>query len=38
MAAVRFLIAGGVLYGFLRLREGPRPPAARWKGQSPAGS
>jgi drug/metabolite transporter (DMT)-like permease len=37
MAAVRFLIAGGVLYGFLRLRGGPRPQAARWKEQSLVG-
>src|ERR1035438_5573726 len=37
MAAGRFLIAGGVLYGFLRLREGPRPLGARWKEQSLVG-
>lgn len=30
MAGVRFLIAGGVLYAFERLRGRPRPPARMW--------
>lgn len=33
LSAARFLIAGAVLYGYLRLREGPRPGEARWKDQ-----
>ncbi|OLD78982.1 hypothetical protein AUF62_00990 [archaeon 13_1_20CM_52_20] len=31
MAAVRFLIAGGVLYTWMRLRGAPRPTRANWK-------
>ena len=31
MAAVRFLIAGGVLYNWMRLRGAPRPTRANWK-------
>src|SRR2546425_8244053 len=31
MAAVRFLIAGGVLYAWMRLRGAPRPTRANWK-------
>ncbi len=31
MAAIRFLIAGGVLYGWTRLRGAPRPTRANWK-------
>ncbi|MFO1476094.1 MAG: EamA family transporter [Verrucomicrobiota bacterium] len=31
MAGVRFLIAGGVLFAFLRWRGAPWPPAAHWK-------
>ncbi len=31
MAAIRFLIAGGLLYGWMRLRGGPRPTRANWK-------
>jgi len=31
MAAIRFLIAGGVLYGWMRLRGAPRPTRANWK-------
>ncbi len=31
MAAIRFLIAGGVLYVWMRLRGAPRPTRANWK-------
>src|SRR5437016_13855673 len=31
MAAIRFLIAGGVLYAWMRLRGSPRPTRANWK-------
>ncbi len=31
MAAVRFLIAGGVLYAWTRLRGAPSPTRANWK-------
>ncbi|TMI22732.1 drug/metabolite exporter YedA [Candidatus Bathyarchaeota archaeon] len=31
MAAIRFLIAGGVLYAWMRLRGAPRPTRANWK-------
>jgi len=31
MAATRFLIAGGVLYAWMRLRGAPRPTRANWK-------
>jgi drug/metabolite transporter (DMT)-like permease len=31
MAAIRFLIAGGVLYGWMRLRGASRPTRANWK-------
>jgi drug/metabolite transporter (DMT)-like permease len=31
MAATRFLIAGGVLYAWMRLRGAPRPTQANWK-------
>src|SRR5712664_3159335 len=31
MAAIRFLIAGGVLYAWMRLRGAPRPTWANWK-------
>src|SRR5690606_32776194 len=31
MASARFLVAGAVLYGALRLRGGPRPTAAQWR-------
>src|SRR6266446_53312 len=31
MAAIRFLIAGGVLYAWMRLRGVPRPTRANWK-------
>ena len=31
MASIRFLIAGGVLYGWMRLRGAPRPTRANWK-------
>jgi drug/metabolite transporter (DMT)-like permease len=37
LAGVRFVAAGAALYLFLRLREGPRPVAARWLDQSLAG-
>ncbi len=37
LAGVRFVVAGGLLYGFLRLRQGPRPPVARWRDQSLVG-
>ena len=37
LSAARFLIAGAVLYGCLRLRDGPRPREARWKDQSLVG-
>lgn len=30
-AALRFLCAGGLLYGFLRMRGAPRPTAAQWR-------
>jgi drug/metabolite transporter (DMT)-like permease len=32
MAAARFLVAGGLLYGFARLRGAARPSAAAWRG------
>lgn len=32
MAAARFLVAGGLLYGFARLRGAARPTAAAWRG------
>src|SRR5437870_7997767 len=31
MAAIRFLIAGGVLYAWMRRRGAPRPTRANWK-------
>src|SRR2546427_11158481 len=31
MAAIRFLIAGGLLYGWMSLRGAPRPTRANWK-------
>ncbi|HEX9429440.1 MAG TPA: EamA family transporter, partial [Candidatus Bathyarchaeia archaeon] len=31
MAAIRFLIAGGVLYAWMRLRGAARPTRANWK-------
>src|SRR5213594_3197303 len=31
MAAIRFLIAGGLLYAWMRLRGAPRPTRANWK-------
>ena len=31
MAAIRFLIAGGVLYAWIRLRGAPRPTRTNWK-------
>src|SRR5207245_10768688 len=31
MAAIRFLIAGGVLYAWMRLRGASRPTRANWK-------
>src|SRR5260370_11425043 len=31
MASIRFLIAGGVLYGWMRLRSASRPTRANWK-------
>src|SRR5438128_9099063 len=31
MAAIRFLIAGGVLYAWMRLRGSPRPTRANWR-------
>jgi drug/metabolite transporter (DMT)-like permease len=31
MAGIRFLIAGGVLYAWMRLRGAPRPTRANWK-------
>ena len=37
MAAIRFLIAGGVLYAFLRLRGAPRPTWANWKAATVVG-
>jgi len=37
LSAARFLVGGAVLYGFLRLREGARPKAARWRDQSLVG-
>lgn len=32
MAAARFLVAGGLLYGYARLRGAARPTAAAWRG------
>src|SRR5690348_16946503 len=37
MAGVRFLIAGMLLYGFLRLRGTPRPSRAQWIGAAVVG-
>jgi drug/metabolite transporter (DMT)-like permease len=37
MAAVRFLGAGGALYGWTRLRGAPRPTRANWKAATIAG-
>ncbi|WP_263264771.1 drug/metabolite exporter YedA [Pseudomonas sp. RIT-PI-S] len=31
MAGIRFLVAGAILYGFLRLRGAPRPTAPQWR-------
>jgi drug/metabolite transporter (DMT)-like permease len=37
MAAIRFLIAGGVLYAWMRLRGAPRPTRANWKAAAVVG-
>ena len=37
MAAVRFLIAGAILYGWRRLRGAPRPTRAQWKAATVVG-
>jgi drug/metabolite transporter (DMT)-like permease len=37
MAGVRFLIAGGLMYGFLRLRGTPNPTRRQWLGMAPIG-
>src|SRR5690606_23949871 len=37
MAATRFLLAGGLLYGYARLRGAARPPAAAWRGAAVLG-
>jgi drug/metabolite transporter (DMT)-like permease len=38
MAGGRFLIAGGALYGFQRLRGAPNPPRAQWLGAGAVGA
>ncbi len=38
MAAARFLIAGGLLYGFLRLRGSPAPTRGQWRDQALIGA
>lgn len=37
MAAARFLVAGGLLYGYARLRGAARPTAAAWRGAAVLG-
>jgi drug/metabolite transporter (DMT)-like permease len=37
MAGTRFLVAGILLYGFLRLRGAPRPTLGQWKGAAVVG-
>jgi len=38
MASIRFLIAGGLLYGFLRMRGEPAPTRAQWIGSGIVGA
>lgn len=38
MAALRFLVAGGLLYGWLRLRGSPAPSRAEWLGAVAVGT
>lgn len=38
MLATRFLVAGGLLYGFLRLRGVPNPPFAQWRAGAALGA
>jgi drug/metabolite transporter (DMT)-like permease len=37
MGGVRFLIAGGLMYGYLRLRGTPNPSRREWLGMAPVG-
>jgi drug/metabolite transporter (DMT)-like permease len=37
MAGTRFLVAGAMLYGFLRFRGSPRPTLGQWKGAAVVG-